>query len=331
MSSTFPKGKRRLRIWLDGLPHAQTHTPLQSRTAAEAGRPARAEFCPHPSQVNWGSLVLLFEDSGPDGVHRFTWRTLGSARSLNSPTRVAPGVRQHGFPGPAPSARSACPSCPVGPRISNLGTPGKLHTSPPARSPPAEKSSFPRRTARARFCPGRLPQPPAGGLTNLGPRCPPRGVRRQRPGRLHPRGRKLSSRAPLGASVPSARSWAHWADRRRPLRRAGHGRLLQSQPSPRGTGRGIRGPCPSRGRPGPAASAAFPWPLRRQVKSERRALPERGREGERGRGEGEGALGPARTGRREGGEGDRRRAPADSAGCGRPREPLMFKHLPEPQ
>ena len=148
MSSTFPKGTRSLRRWSAGLPHAQAHTPSQSQTAAEAGRPASAEFCPYPSQVKGGSLVLLFEESGPDCVHRFTWRTLRSAlpQLANSRCTWCPSAPAFRAPRPARRSRSS------GPPSSNLGTPGKLHTDPHARLPPAVKSRFPRRTARARFC-----------------------------------------------------------------------------------------------------------------------------------------------------------------------------------
>lgn len=207
--------------------------------------------------------MLPSEDSGPGRVYRSAWRALGSALSPNSRTRVAPGVGQHQLSGPSAHSRPAWQSDVPRPRSSNLGTPEKLHADPPARCPLSGESSFQMRTARARVCPAALsPAPPAARPTHLGPCCPPRGVGHLPPGRLHPKGRALSGRAPAGAPGPrcaqlGARGGLA-ALARHPLRPPGRGRLLQSQPSPRGAG---AGPCPGRRRPGPVPPGLRGAPL----------------------------------------------------------------------
>lgn len=204
---------------------------------------------------------------------------LGSALSLNSPTLAAPGVCQHGLSGPSAlsSVRTSvlpCRATSHGHTAETWGHQGKLHTDPPARFRLSDESGL-RGARRGRAsAQRRLPQPQAGRSTHLGPRCPPGGVRRWPPGCSHPKGRALSSRAPAGASGPSARSSVLGADWRRPLGtlcgRSGAGSCSNHSPL-----RGARGRCPGRGRPRPAASACSKGPagsparLRRQVRSER--------------------------------------------------------------
>lgn len=215
--------------------------------------------------------------------------------SLNSPTRVAPGVRQHQLARPSSLRPPTLPggAADQGHRTVTCGRQGNsVRISPPAfRLPRSPASPGAPEGALVPSC--AFPGPPAGAPTHLGARCPLRGVPRQPPGRWHPKGRALSSRAPAGSWGPRARGGAHGADPRRPLGTRCGRRPLGSQPSPRDAGCGDPARAPSApvppARPAPRGGSDAGSGARERAA----ARPERGRVGGRRRG-GEGALGRAR-------------------------------------
>lgn len=245
--------------------------------------------------------------------------------SLNSPTRVAPGVRQHQLARPSSLRPPTLPggAADQGHRTVTCGRQGNsVRISPPAfRLPRSPASPGAPEGALVPSC--AFPGPPAGAPTHLGARCPLRGVPRQPPGRWHPKGRALSSRAPAGSWGPRARGGAHGADPRRPL---------GSQPSPRDAGCGDPARAPSApvppARPAPRGGSDAGSGARERAA----ARPERGRGGEwAGAEEAERAHWAGPGGRAAG------RSGGSAAGAGRQRcawrdpEPPRLWHLPEPK
>lgn len=254
--------------------------------------------------------------------------------SLNSPTRVAPGVRQHQLARPSSLRPPTLPggAADQGHRTVTCGRQGNsVRISPPAfRLPRSPASPGAPEGALVPSC--AFPGPPAGAPTHLGARCPLRGVPRQPPGRWHPKGRALSSRAPAGSWGPRARGGAHGADPRRPLGTRCGRRPLGSQPSPRDAGCGDPARAPSApvppARPAPRGGSDAGSGARERAA----ARPERGRGGEwAGAEEAERAHWAGPGGRAAG------RSGGSAAGAGRQRcawrdpEPPRLWHLPEPK
>ncbi|XP_055272820.1 collagen alpha-1(I) chain-like [Moschus berezovskii] len=273
-------------VQADGQRDARAHAPSQFETAQEPAAGSFARMYPGsktaPRAAGGGERTGLRAPLHPDNA---------GICSLNSPTRVAPDVRQRQLAGPGSLRPPALPggAAAQGHRAVTWGRRGNsARISPPAFRPP-RSPAFP----GALVPRGAFPGPPAGAPTHLGARCPLRGVPRQPPGRWHPKGRALSSRAPAGSWEPRARGRAHGAHPRRPLGTRCGRRPLRSQPSPRDAGRGdpVRAPSapvpPARPAPrgGSDAGSGASW----RASGDRA----RGPVGGSRRG-GEGALGRAR-------------------------------------